>query len=82
MNNFKIAEKLTNMPNDSIRNIKLDCIVVSNEDLSSAEVLNIDSDEISGIPKSSDPAKTDIESEKVLFLFIMIKINLKSFYNG
>ena len=61
MNNFKTAEKLTNMSNDSIRNIKLDCIVVSNEDLSSAEGLNIDSDEISGIPESSDPAKTDIE---------------------
>ena len=61
MNNFKTAEKLTNMPNDSIGNIKLDCIVVSNEDLSSAEGLNIDSDEISGIPESSDPAKTDIE---------------------
>ena len=61
MNNFKTAEKLTNMLNDSIRNIKLDCIVVSNEDLSSAEGLNIDSDEISGIPESSDPAKTDIE---------------------
>ena len=61
MNNFKTAEKLTNMSNDSIRNIKLNCIVVSNEDLSSAEGLNIDSDEISGIPESSDPAKTDIE---------------------
>ena len=61
MNNFKTAEKLTNMPNDSIKNIKLDFIVVSNEDLSSAEGLNIDSDEISGIPESSDPAKTDIE---------------------
>ena len=61
MNNFKTAEKLTNMSNDSIRNIKLECIVVSNEDLSSAEGLNIDSDEISGIPESSDPAKTDIE---------------------
>ena len=61
MNNFKTAEKLTNMSNDSIRNIKLDCIVVSNEDLSSAEGLNKDSDEISGIPESSDPAKTDIE---------------------
>ena len=61
MNNFKTAEKLTNMPNESIGNIKLDCIVVSNEDLSSAEGLNIDSDEISGIPESSDPAKTDIE---------------------
>jgi hypothetical protein len=61
MNNFKTAEKLTNMSNDSIRNIKLDCMVVSNEDLSSAEGLNIDSDEISGIPESSDPAKTDIE---------------------
>ena len=61
MNNFKTAEKLTNMPNDSIGNIKLDCIVVSNEDLSSAEDFNIDSDEISGIPESSHPAKTDIE---------------------
>ena len=61
MNNFKTTEKLTNMSNDSIRNIKLNCIVVSNEDLSSAEGLNIDSDEISGIPESSDPAKTDIE---------------------
>lgn len=61
MNNFKTAEKLTNMSNNSIRNIKLECIVVSNEDLSSAEGLNIDSDEISGIPESSDPAKTDIE---------------------
>ena len=61
MNNFKTAEKLTNMSNDSIRNIKLDCIVVSNEDLSSAEGLNIDSDEISDISASSDPAKTDIE---------------------
>lgn len=61
MNNFKTAEKLTNMPNDSIRNIKLEFIVVSNEDLSSAEGLNIDSDEKSGIPESSDPAKTDIE---------------------
>ena len=61
MNNFKTAEKLTNMPNESIGNIKLDCIVVSNEDLSSAEGLNIDSDEISDISESSDPAKTDIE---------------------
>ena len=46
MNNIKTTEKLTNMPNDSIENIKLDCIVVSNEELSSAEGLNIDSDEI------------------------------------
>ena len=57
------AECTPNMPNGSTGsgNIKLDCIVVSNEDLSSAEGLNIDSDEISGIPESADPAKTDIE---------------------
>jgi len=58
------AECTPNMPNDSIGNVKLDCIVVSDEDLSSAEGLNIDSDEISGIPESADPAKTDIEIEK------------------
>jgi len=58
------AECIPNKPNDSIGNVKLDCTVISDEDLSSAEGLNIDSDEISGIPESADPAKTDIEIEK------------------
>jgi hypothetical protein len=53
-------------PNNSNGNVKLDCKVVSNEDLSSAEGLKIDSDEISGIPKSADPAKTDIEIKEGL----------------
>ena len=57
------AECTPNKSNDSIGNVKLDCTVVSDEDLSSAEGLNIDSDEISGIPESADPAKTDIEIE-------------------
>jgi len=57
------AECTPNKSNDSIGNVKLDCTVISDEDLSSAEGLNIDSDEISGIPESADPAKTDIEIE-------------------
>ena len=54
------AECTPNKQNESTGNVKLDCIVITNDDLSSAEGLNIDSDEISGIPELADPAKTDI----------------------
>ena len=49
-------------------NIQLDCVTISNQDLSSAKGLTIDSDEISGIPASADPAKTDIEIQQGLVL--------------
>jgi hypothetical protein len=42
-------------------NVKLNCEIKSSQDLSSAQILNIESNEISGIPESTDPAKTDIE---------------------
>ena len=47
--------------NDVSGNVKLDCLTISDIDLSSAEGLNIESDEISGIPELADPAKTDIQ---------------------
>ena len=55
------AQCTPNRKSDSTGNIRFGCIVNSNQDLSSCKGLNIDSDEISGIPVNADPAKTDIE---------------------
>ena len=55
------AECTANSQSSDTGNIKFGCIVIGNQDLSSAEGLNIESNEISGIPDLADPAKTDIE---------------------
>ena len=44
-----------------VGNAKLICETITDEDFSNAVGLNIDSDQISGIPENADPAKTDIE---------------------
>jgi hypothetical protein len=44
-----------------VGNVKLECKTVGNNDFRKAEGLNIESDVISGIPDTADPAKTDIE---------------------
>jgi hypothetical protein len=59
----------TPIKQDSISgNVKLNCEIKSNQDLSSAQILNIESNEISGIPESTDPAKTDIEIKQGIIL--------------
>ena len=49
-------------------NVQLDCEIVSVQDLSSAQILGLDSDDISGIPESTNPADTDIKIKQGIVL--------------